>query len=251
MSLRDAKTQRLLLTVVVCAVAGWAYFLAGFLPFGYQARVKKAKDLRAQQEQLSAELEKARRTVGNLPQLEREQKELERKWRQAEQLLPTSKEMPVLLSQMTQAGEQAGVEFHLFKPDASRPQEFYNENPVQVEVQGGFHQVGVFLSRLANMSRIVNVADLHLDAVDQKAGKKGDRRARSTGDDGTRTDHTLTASFTATAYSLRDPSEPVQQAPAAERGQAAQKHKPSVVKGVTNAAKKAAAKASGPAGGEQ
>ena len=251
MSLRDAKTQRLLLTVVVCAVAGWAYFLSGFLPFGYQAHIRKAKELRAQQEQLSAELEKARRTVGNLPQLEREQKELERKWQQAEQLLPTTKEMPELLSQITVAGEQAGVEFQSFKPEASRPQEFYNENPVQVEVKGGFHQVGVFLSRLANMSRIVNVTDLHLDAGVQKGRKQGERRGRTPGDSGERTDHTLTASFTATAYSLRDPSEPVQQAPAAERGQSATKHKASVAKGVTNAAKKAAAKASGPAGGEQ
>lgn len=250
MSLRDAKTQRLLLTVVVCAVAGWAYFLSGFLPFGYQAHQKKAAELRTQQEQLATELEKARRTVGNLPQLEREQKELERKWSQAEQLLPTSKEMPVLLSQITQAGEQAGVEFQMFKPDASRPQEFYNENPVQVEVKGGFHQVGVFLSRMANMSRIVNVSELHLDATVQKARQKGERRARRAGDNGERTDHTLTASFVATAYSLRDPSEALQQAPAAERGQAVPKHKASVAKGVTNAAKKAA-KASGPAGGEQ
>ena len=251
MSLRDAKTQRLLLTVVVCAVAGWAYFLSGFLPFGYQAHVKAAKELRGQQEQLSTELEKARRTVGNLPQLEREQRDLERKWQQAEQLLPTTKEMPALLSQITQAGEQAGVEFQAFKPDPSRPLEFYNENPVQVEVKGGFHQVGVFLSRLANMSRMVNVSDLHLDAIDQKVRKKGERRAPTVGDEGERTDHTLTASFTATAYSLRDPNEPVEQAPAAERGAKAKKNKPSVAKGVTDAARKAAGKASGPAGGEE
>jgi type IV pilus assembly protein PilO len=222
MSIRDSKTQKLLMTVVICGVAAWAYFLSSFVPFGYQARTKKAKELRAQQEALSAELEKARRTVSNLPQLEREQQDLDHKWQQAETLLPTSKEMPELLTQITQSGDQAGVEFKSFKPDASRPQEFYNENPVQIQVKGGFHQVGVFLSRLANMSRIVNVTDLQLDANDQKARQKGDRNAPRNGnskeDDGERTDHTLTASFTATAYSLRDPNDPEPQAAPAEKG---------------------------------
>src|SRR5262245_17135600 len=122
MSLRDPKVQRLLLTTAACAVAAWAYFLSNLLPFGYQAQVKKTRELRAKQESLSAELEKARRTVGNLPQLEREQSELEHKWQQAEALLPTSKEMPELLTQMTLAGDQAGVEFKTFRPDAAKPQ---------------------------------------------------------------------------------------------------------------------------------
>jgi len=220
MSLRDSKTQKLLMTVVVCGVAAWAYFLSSFVPFGYQAHTKKAKELRAQQEALSAELEKARRTVSNLPQLEREQQDLDHKWQQAETLLPTSKEMPELLTQITQSGDEAGVQFKSFKPDTSRPQEFYNENPVQIEVKGGFHQVGVFLSRLANMTRIVNVSDLQLDANTQTARQKGDRNAPRNGhrDDGERTDHTLTASFTATAYSLRDPNDPEPQAAPAEKG---------------------------------
>jgi type IV pilus assembly protein PilO len=210
MSLRDPKTQRVLIASALSGVALWAYFVSSLLPFGYQVRARKAKELRAQQESVSADLEKARRTVSNLPQLEREQKELERKWRQAETLLPTTKEMPELLTEMTQAGEQAGVEFKLFKPEAARPQEFYNENPVQVQVKGGFHQVGVFLSRLANLSRIVNVTELHLDGSEQKTRAKGKRNrdVQQKPTDGERTDHTLTATFTATAYSLRDPNEP-------------------------------------------
>lgn len=222
MSLRDPKTQRLVITLALCGAAVWAYFLSDLLPFGYQQRTRKAKEMRAAQEAVSAELEKARRTVGNLPQLEKEQADLERKWTQAETLLPSDREMAELLTQITQAGEQAGVSFQTFKPGAQKPQEFFNENPVEIEVKGGFHQVGVFLSRLANLSRIVNVSDLHLDGSAQKSRTK-DKRARAAGNatgasDDDRGDHTLTASFTATAYSLRDPSAPVPQAPPAEKG---------------------------------
>jgi type IV pilus assembly protein PilO len=218
MTLRDPKTQRLLLTVVVVGVALWGYFVAGFLPFGYRHQVQKVAELRAAQETVTAELEKARRTVNNLPQLEAEQQELERKWKQAETLLPSDKEMPQLLTQITQAGDQAGVTFQLFKPGAPRPQEFYNENPVDVQVKGGFHQVGVFLARLANLSRIVNVTNLSLEGTQQKARKAGKPADRAAGGDDSRTDQTLVASFTATAYSLRDPSAPVEQAPPAEKG---------------------------------
>jgi Tfp pilus assembly protein PilO len=218
MSLRDPKTQRLVLAIAVCAIGGWGFFLSDLLPFGYRKHAKKEKELRAARETVATELEKARRTVGALPQLETEQKDLERKWRQAETLLPTDKEMAELLTSITQAGEQAGVTFQLFKPGPQRPQEFYNENPVEIQVKGGFHQVGVFLARLANLSRIVNVSGLVLDGTKQKSRReRGKRQAGAPADD-ERSDQTLTASFTATAYSLRDPAAPVPQAPAAEKG---------------------------------
>ncbi len=201
MMLRNAKLLRILLTVVIGAVGLWAYFVSDLLPFGYQRRAKQLEELKATHETVSAELEKARRSVHNLPQLESEQRELERKWKQAEALLPTDKEVAHLLTQVTEAGEQAGVAFETFKPVAQRPQEFYNENPVEIQVKGGFHQVGVFLARIANLPRIVNVGELKLEGADprQAKGKK-----KNGADGGGRTDHTLTANFTATAYSLRD-----------------------------------------------
>jgi Tfp pilus assembly protein PilO len=217
MSLRDPKTLKILLTVVFCGLALWGYFLSDLLPFGYRHQVQKAREMEVAQETLATELEKARRAVADLPQLEREQADLERKWQQAELLLPTDKETAELLTQITQAGEQAGVTFRVFKPAPQRPQEFYNENPVDIEVEGGFHQVGVMLARLANLSRIVNVTNLGLEGTQQKSRKE---RAKSPDDDksGGRTDHTLVATFTATAYSLRDPAQQMQQAPPAENG---------------------------------
>lgn len=221
MSLRDPKVVRLILAVALCALAGWGYFLSDLLPFGYKRVSKRQRELDGARETVAAELEKARRSVGNLPQLEKEHRELERKWQQAEMLLPTDKEMAELLTSITQAGEQAGVEFQSFKPGAQRPQEFYNENPVDIQVKGGFHQVGVFLARVANLPRIVSVSGLTLDGAKQKSraarGKRGATAAEPRTDED-RSDHTLTASFTATAFSLRDPSQPLPQAAPAEKG---------------------------------
>jgi Tfp pilus assembly protein PilO len=214
MSLRDPKILKILLTAVVCGLALWGYFLSDLLPFGYRQQSQKVRELTVAQETLAAELEKARRAVADLPQLEREHAELERKWKQAETLLPTDKEMAELLTQITQAGEQAGVTFKLFKPGAQLPQEFYNQNPIEVQVKGGFHQVGVMMARLANLPRIVSVDNLSLEATKQQS-RKAKAKQEKKDDDEERSDHTLVASFTATAYSLRDPAT-VEQAPPAE-----------------------------------
>jgi type IV pilus assembly protein PilO len=254
MTLRDPKLLRILLTVVVGAVGLWGYFLSDLLPFGYQRRAKQLKELKATHETVSAELEKARRSVHNLPQLEAEQRELERKWKQAEALLPTDKEVANLLTQVTEAGEQAGVAFETFKPGGQRPQEFYNENPVEIQVRGGFHQVGVFLARIANLPRIVNVGELKLEGGDPRQGKvKG--KKREAGGAG-RTDHTLTANFTATAYSLRDAMAeppPAVEAESPVKGRRGANGRSTPKLGVTKKAKEHAAKPrkSDPTEGEQ
>lgn len=207
MSLRDPRTQKIAICSAVAVAVVWGFFVADFLPFGYRRRAAEVTRLRGEYESVAAELEKARRTVATLPQLEREHAELQRRWEEAQQLLPTDKEMARLLMQMTQAGEEVGVEFELFKPGSPRPQEFFNENPVELQVACGYHQLGVFLSRLANLSRLVNVSELHLKGHDSKKREQLKTMGRE--------DETLIATFTATAYSLRDVSaEPVAAAPA-------------------------------------
>ncbi|MCK4774688.1 MAG: type 4a pilus biogenesis protein PilO, partial [Candidatus Krumholzibacteria bacterium] len=61
-----------------------------------------------------------------------------------------------------------------------------------------FHQVGIFLSRLANMPRIVNVSKLEIDTYDaprKKAkGQKGESRGKRMS--------TVEAEFTMSAYTL-------------------------------------------------
>lgn len=212
MSLRDPRLQKILILVVVSVTILWGYFLTEILPFGYQQRSRDIRELRSEYESVSAEVEKARRMVGNLPRLEREHEDLQRRWVEAQQLLPTDNEVARLLTQVTQSGQQAGVHFELFKPGAARPHEFYNENPVEVQVTGGYHEFGIFLSRLANLPRLVNVSQLALTGFDA--------RQRETADEAGRGDHTLTANFIATAYSLRDPSLEPPEAPAAEQTKA-------------------------------
>lgn len=170
MNLRDPKTQRYLFLGACIFCVSYMYFFSHYLPFSFQPRRAKIKALSTEYERISAELEKARQTVGNLPKLEAEYNRLHDKWMTTQELLPEENRLPDLLTQVTKAGMQTGLEFQLFKPEQNRPHDFYMEHPVQVEVTGTYHQVGLFLSRVANLDRILNVSNVHLISLDTDSG---------------------------------------------------------------------------------
>jgi type IV pilus assembly protein PilO len=165
---RDPKFLRWVGAVVVVVVIVPLYFTSTLYPITYAARQVQVRELEARHEELGRDLEKARLLVRNLERVEHEYQILHDQWQLASLLLPQENEMPNLLRKVTAAGKQSGVEFTLFKPEARVPHEFYTDNPVSVKIEGGYHQTGVFLSRLANLDRIVNVGRLKLTGLPQE-----------------------------------------------------------------------------------
>ncbi len=208
MNLKDPKTQRIVIGVLVLAVAGYVYFGTTLMPFNYPVRKAKIAELAAEHERLSAEVEKARKVVGDLARLEAEYERLHDQWLSAQELLPEEKEMPDLLRQVTTAGSRAGVEFALFQPGNPAPKEFHTEHPISVVVRGNYHQIGSFIGRLANLDRIVNVSNLALTQPKELANKRKKTSTRKKKDDQAapervaRSNTTVEAKFTLTAYTL-------------------------------------------------
>ena len=56
----------------------------------------------------------------------------------------------------------AGLEFLLFEPKPEVRKEFYAEIPVAINVTGGYHDMAIFLDKIARLSRIVNVKDISM-----------------------------------------------------------------------------------------
>jgi type IV pilus assembly protein PilO len=193
MNLRDPNVQKILLGIVAVAVVSYLYFGTRLLPFCYQVRKEKIETMEQEYAKLSADLEKARQTVGRLAQLEAEYQRLHEQWVVAQKLLPEEEEMPDLLRKVTTAGARAGVEFMLFQPVEPQIQQEYKTHPVMIRVRGGYHQLGIFLSRLANLDRIVNVSQLDIQATG-KPSKSQDKKAEHR--------HSIVADFTLTAHTL-------------------------------------------------
>lgn len=185
MNLRDPRTQKMIIIGVGAAAIVYLYFFSTFIPFGHRALSEQKTQLEGEYRKLSADLSNARQSLNNLAEIERQYDLITQRWKVASNLLPEQKEVASLLRKVTLVGHQSGVEFELFRPGPAVPGEIYNENPVTVQVTGGYHEVGSFLAEVANLDRIINVSGLTLTAPTD-ADAKG----------------TVMANFTATAYTL-------------------------------------------------
>jgi type IV pilus assembly protein PilO len=190
--IKDPRFLRWAGAILVVAVLTPLWFTQTMLPVTYAARQEKVKQLEARHHELSRDLEKARLLVRNLERVEREYETLRGQWEVASTLLPEENEMPALLRKVTAAGKQSGIDFKLFRPEPTLVREFYTDNPVSVRVQGGYHQTGVFLSRLANLNRIVNVENLRMEGI--KHNQNTDENVS----------YTVETELTLTAYTLSD-----------------------------------------------
>jgi type IV pilus assembly protein PilO len=90
--------------------------------------------------------------------------------------LPNKSQMDALLVDINQAGLGRGLQFELFKPAPQETlREFYAELPIQVKVGGNYHDMGAFASDVGQLSRIVTLNDVKIDA-----GKDGNLTMEST-----------------------------------------------------------------------
>ncbi len=168
MDFKDPKVQKTLIVAILLVIVGYVYFFTSFMPFFFQPQKARVTVLDSEYDKISAELEKARKTVNSLARLEEEYERLHEKWVAAQSLLPLDKEVAQLLRKVTRAGSQAGIQFELFEPQLPVSKEFITENPVKVKVRGEYHEVGVFLSKVANLDRIINVTDLNVQPYKEK-----------------------------------------------------------------------------------
>ncbi len=83
--------------------------------------------------------------------------------------LPNKSQMDALLVDINQAGLGRGLQFELFRPAPRETvREFYAELPITVKVVGNYHDMGAFASDVGQLSRIVTLNDVSI-----QAGKDG------------------------------------------------------------------------------
>lgn len=73
--------------------------------------------------------------------------------------LPTDTEVPGLLEDIDTRGSESGLTINSIKLEAERAAEFYIELPISIDVEGGYHDLGSFVSGVAGMPRIVTLHD--------------------------------------------------------------------------------------------
>jgi len=160
--LKSPALQKVLLSIVVGGGLSGVFFFTHLLPFTYPNQQKRITELKTEKDNKANELSRARAIVADLPRFEAEYEQLHERWASAAELLPTERQLPVLMRRISLAAQQSGVGFSMFRPAGPRNEQHYTETPIQISVFGNYHQIGSFLAELANMRRIVTVAHVQL-----------------------------------------------------------------------------------------
>ncbi len=84
--------------------------------------------------------------------------------------LPGDTEVPGLLEDITEIGYGSSLEIKTISLEPEKSEEFYVELPIKIVAEGGYHDVGTFVSGVAGLPRIVTLHDYSM-----KSNKEGNR----------------------------------------------------------------------------
>ena len=164
LDLKSPVQQKIILSALLAVGVLSVFFFTHFLPFNFPNQTERIDGLKSEYEKKSTELARARATVADLPRFEAEYEQLHQRWSLAAELLPTDRQVAALLRKITLAAQQTGVRFVTFRPSGPKNEQYYTEMPLQITVNGGYHQIGSFLAELANLRRIITVSNVKLKA---------------------------------------------------------------------------------------
>jgi type IV pilus assembly protein PilO len=144
------------LGIVIAAYALWP---------GLGEMRKEIAELEGVHTEKQAEIRKGQAAEQRLPELEREIAAKNQELTDLEQILPSERETGDLLRYVKNLGDQSNLDLKSFNPGGLKPAEFYQEFPIEMQVSGRYHDLGIFLDRVSKYSRIINVDNLRIKAT--------------------------------------------------------------------------------------
>ncbi|TNE82935.1 MAG: pilus assembly protein PilP [Deltaproteobacteria bacterium] len=151
----------ILLALVFCAVlAGSYYFHVKDLGIQLEAT-------RAQEAKLKQTFEQKAFEAANLDAYRNQMAEMEKLFGALLAQLPSDTEVPGLLEDITEIGQGASLNIVSITLQPERAAEFYVELPIKIVAEGGYHDVGAFVSGVAGLPRIVTLHDYSLSTKEK------------------------------------------------------------------------------------
>ena len=157
------KIEKLSRLYKILLCLGLFLILVGpFVYFSFLPKINKISVLEKEHSTLETRLATAKAKANQLKYYQDKLKEAEMEFKIVTKKLPEKKEIPALLSSISQSGRDAGLEFLLFQPGPENIKDFYAEIPVSIKVTGNYHNVALFFDKVARLSRIVNIDDIKM-----------------------------------------------------------------------------------------
>jgi len=166
----------------------------------------------AEQKSLWATFDEKQRKAANLEAYRQQLAEIERTFGAMLRQLPGKTEVPSLLVDISQTGLAAGLQERLFQPGSETKMDFYAELPIKIQLTGGYHEFGQFVSGIAALPRIVTLHDIEITRGATRGSARSARGSAPAPSD------SLTLNLTAKTYRYLDEGEAGAPAETDEKG---------------------------------
>jgi len=139
---------------IVIAGLGWYFFISGL---DQQIKIKQG-----QLDGLKVEIQRGQAVEQKHQEFLTQNKQLLNKLSTLKIILPEAKQTDQLLRQVQESAVASSLLIKKFQPLPVAQKDFFSEWPINIEVEGSYHSLGVFFDKLSKFSRIVNVSDVKI-----------------------------------------------------------------------------------------
>lgn len=158
--------KKLIIGLGLLLLLGYFYWFYLFQPV-FEKKTRLSEELGNFNRRIVA----SQQMVGQIKQYKKEVARLNEDLKMILAKLPDQKEIPHLLTSVSEAGRSAGLDFILFEPTAPVSKEFYAEIPVGITVEGKYNDIAVFFDSVAHLPRIANIMDVKIKRGEKNAGE--------------------------------------------------------------------------------
>jgi Tfp pilus assembly protein PilO len=120
---------------------------------------------------LQEEIQKGRKAERQLAQFREEVKRLEIDLSKLLQILPSKRNTEDLIKRIETLTRQGDFTLKRFTPGDFHGKDFYSEWPIDIQLEGTYHNLALFFDRMSRFSRIINVEEMKISALNDPTGK--------------------------------------------------------------------------------
>src|SRR6266542_1993331 len=161
LKLEEKKWYVALIIGVVIAIV-----LAGIVQYlwfsGINDDIKRKK---TELDGLNQEIQKGRAAERKLSQFREEVKRLELELGKLLLILPSQRNTEELIKRVEALTRQGDFRLKKFTPGDFVHKDFYSEWPIDIQLDGTYHNLALFFDRMSRFSRIINVEEMKITAM--------------------------------------------------------------------------------------
>lgn len=149
-----------------------AVVLAGTVQYLWFSNINAdIKKKRGELDGLNREIQKGRAAERKLSQFREEVKRLELELSKLLLILPSQRNTEELIKRVEALARQGDFGLKKFTPGEFIRKDFYSEWPIDIQMDGTYHNLALFFDRMSRFSRIVNVEELKIQGLENLPGK--------------------------------------------------------------------------------